>query len=113
VKALAECRRGRHGCAHGDDPSLAGDLGVLHASDTVQAAVVWYGPSDLLTMAAQSHPQGLQDHDAPDAPEKRLTAAGARSELRVVPGADHCFLGVEVAPLVDKGLEFLDRELGR
>jgi acetyl esterase/lipase len=147
-----------------DDPSLAGKQGVLDASDTVQAAVVWYGPSDLLTMAAQSHPQGLLDHDAPDAPEgllvggpvqdlpresaaaspvtyasadapplllvhgaedrivphgqsqelhRRLTAAGARSELHIVPGADHCFLGVEVALLVDEGLEFLDRELGR
>jgi len=147
----------------GDDPALRGDLGVLGASDAVQAAVVWYGPSNLLSMAEQNHPDGLQDHNAPDSPESllvggpvqqrphestaaspvtyasagapptllvhgeedrivphgqseelhtRLTEAGARSELRIVPGADHCFLGVDAGPLVDEGIEFLNRALG-
>ena len=147
----------------GDDPALRGDLGVLGASDAVQAAVVWYGPSNLLSMAEQNHPDGLQDHNAPDSPESllvggpvqqrphestaaspvtyasagappmllvhgeedrivphgqseelhaRLTAAGARTELRIVPGADHCFLGVDAGPLVDEGIEFLNRALG-
>ncbi len=59
----------------GDDPALAGDEGVIGVSDAVQAAVVWYGAGNLLTMAAQNHPEGLQDHDAPDAPESLLIGA--------------------------------------
>ena len=148
----------------GDNPALRGDQGILEASDAVQAAVIWYGPSDLLTMARQNHPQGLLNHDAPDSPESllvggpvqqvpresaaaspvtyvgadappmllvhgaedrivphgqsdelhdRLSALGAPCELHIVPGADHCFLGVDLAPLVHEGLQFLDRALGR
>jgi acetyl esterase/lipase len=40
--------------------------------DEVQAGIVWYGPSNLLTMAEQNHPQGIQDHNAPESPESRL-----------------------------------------
>ena len=136
----------------------AGDPGVA-----VQAAVIWYGPSDLLTMAAQNHPEGLQDHDAPDSPESlliggpvqqrrreaaaaspvshvsaaappmllvhggddrivpagqseqlhhRLTEAGARAGLHIVPGADHCFVGADLDPLVTEALDFVNRSLG-
>lgn len=42
---------------------------------------------------------------------ERLTAVGAPAELRVVPGADHCFAGADLPPLVDEGLSFLDRAL--
>jgi acetyl esterase/lipase len=56
----------------GDDPALAGTEGILEGSDAVQAGIVWYGPSNLLSMAAQNHPQGVQDHDAPESPESRL-----------------------------------------
>ncbi|GGN76152.1 hypothetical protein GCM10010112_48120 [Actinoplanes lobatus] len=144
----------------GDDPTVGDhDPGV---SDAVRAGVLWYAPSNLLTMAAQNHPHGLQDHDAPDSPEsrlvggpvqempkesaaaspasyvspnapplllvhgdqdrvvpvgqsrelhERLTAVGAPAELRIVPGADHCFVGADLAPLVHEGLAFLDRHL--
>ena len=34
----------------GDDASLEGSLGVTNASSKVQAAVIWYGPSDMLKM---------------------------------------------------------------
>ncbi|AGL18217.1 hypothetical protein L083_4707 [Actinoplanes sp. N902-109] len=40
----------------------------MDASAGIQAAIVRYGPSDLLTMAVQSHPHGLGDHDAADLP---------------------------------------------
>lgn len=33
----------------GDRPDLAGDVGILGASDEVQAAVSWYGPGNLLS----------------------------------------------------------------
>lgn len=56
----------------GDDPGLAGDVGILGVSDAVQSAVIWYGPSNLLSMAEQNHPEGLQDHDDPNAPEGLL-----------------------------------------
>ncbi|MBO3743448.1 alpha/beta hydrolase [Actinoplanes flavus] len=144
----------------GDDPTV-GDHDPA-VSDAVRAGVLWYAPGNLLTMAAQNHPQGLQDHDAPDSPEsrlvggpvqempkesaaaspvsyvspdapplllvhgdqdrvvpvgqsrelhERLTAVGAPAELRIVPGADHCFVGADLAPLVHEGLAFLDRHL--
>ena len=34
----------------GDDASLEGSLGVTNASSKVQAAVIWYGPTDMLKM---------------------------------------------------------------
>ncbi|MEV4282940.1 alpha/beta hydrolase [Actinoplanes xinjiangensis] len=146
----------------GDDPVTAGDDVVPGISDAVRAGVIWYAPSNLLTMAAQNHPEGLQDHDAPDSPEsrlvggpvqelpkesaaaspvnyvspdappllivhgdqdrivpvgqsrelyERLAALGAPVDLRIVPGADHCFVGADLAPLVQEGLDFLDRSL--
>jgi acetyl esterase/lipase len=148
----------------GDDPATAGSGGVQGVSDAVRAGVIWYAPSNLLTMAAQNHPEGLQDHDAPDSPEsrliggpvqespkesaaaspvnyvspdappllvvhgdqdrivpvgqsrelhERLDAVGAPVELQIVPGADHCFVGADLAPLVHDGLAFLDRTLQR
>ncbi|WP_433794532.1 alpha/beta hydrolase fold domain-containing protein [Actinoplanes sp. CA-252034] len=146
----------------GDDPVGAGDGGVQGVSDAVRAGVIWYAPSNLLTMAAQNHPEGLQDHDAPDSPESRLVggpvqqmpkesaaaspvnyvtpdapplllvhgeqdrivpvgqsrelyerlhALGAPVELRTVPGADHCFVGADLGPLVQESLDFLARTL--
>ncbi|MFG1866768.1 alpha/beta hydrolase fold domain-containing protein [Micromonospora arborensis] len=40
-----------------------------------------------------------------------LAAAGAEVELSVVPGADHCFAGVPVQPLVRDSLAFFSRVL--
>ncbi|GAA4600821.1 acetyl esterase/lipase [Actinoplanes octamycinicus] len=144
------------------DPALAGRNGILGVSDAVQSAVVWYGPSDLLTMAAQSHPEGVQDHDAPDAPESllvggpvqtlpteaaaaspvtyvsaeappillmhgaddrvvpagqseelhdRLAALSAPVALRLIPGADHCFTGTDLTPLINESLEHFAKTL--
>ncbi|GII30118.1 alpha/beta hydrolase [Planotetraspora mira] len=147
----------------GDRADLAGEVGVTGVSDAVKSAVVWYGPSNLLTMQAQAHPEAPMDHDAPDSPEslliggavqenpdearaaspvtyataqapairlvhgaedrivaagqsvelhERLTGAGAPAELRLVAGADHCFVGVPVGPLVDDALDFFRRTIG-
>ncbi|AEV82982.1 alpha/beta hydrolase [Actinoplanes sp. SE50] len=54
------------------DPALTGRSGVPGVSDAVQSAVLWYAPSNLLSMAAQNHPEGRPDHDAPGSPESRL-----------------------------------------
>jgi acetyl esterase/lipase len=56
----------------GDRPDLAGAGGILGVSDAVQAGIIWYGPSNLLSMAAQIHPQSTQDFDAPESAESRL-----------------------------------------
>jgi acetyl esterase/lipase len=144
------------------DPALAGRNGILGVSDAVQSAVIWYGPSDFLTMAAQNHPQGLQDHDAPDAPESllvggpvqtlpaesaaaspvtyvsgeappillvhgaddrvvpaaqsqelhdRLVALSAPVTLRLVPGADHCLVGVDLDVPISEALEHFAKTL--
>jgi acetyl esterase/lipase len=146
----------------GGAPALAGTEGIPDASDAVQAGVLWYAPTNLLSMNAQNHEQSPLDHNAPESPESRLiggpvqllpaeaataspvtyaTAAapplllvhgdddrvvpdgqtrelhllleslGAPVELEIVPGADHCFTGGDVTPLVADGLEFLNRSL--
>ncbi len=145
------------------DPELSGAPASPGVSDAVQTGLIWYGPSDLLSMQSQAHPEATNDHDAPDSPEsllvgapvqqaperagaaspvtyvtpaapplrlvhgvedrvvpsgqsvelhERLLAAGAEAELSLVPGADHCFTGVDLAPLVDDALDFLSRTVG-
>ena len=44
----------------------------LDVSSEVQAVVDFFGPTDLLNMAAQSGPNSRMDHDAPNSPESRL-----------------------------------------
>ena len=45
---------------------------------------------------------------------RRLTEVGARSVLRVIPGADHVFDGYDdVSGLVDECVGYLNRELNR
>jgi acetyl esterase/lipase len=142
----------------GDDPDLAGKLGIVQGSDAVQAGVLWYSPSDLLTMQSQTLADSVFNHDAPDSPaglliggpiqdhpdlarraspvsyasadapplllvhgaddrvvpagqsvelHQRLLDVGAPAQLSVVPGADHCFGGVDLNPLVDDAIAFL------
>jgi len=38
---------------------------------------------------------------------ERLADLGAPAQLRIVPGADHCFVGADLSPLVDDGIAFL------
>lgn len=146
----------------GDAVELAGAEGIVGVSDAVQAGVLWYTPANFLTMAAQNHPQGTEDHDAPESAEsqliggpvrelpdeaaaaspvtyvtadgpplllvhgdddrivpeaqsrelhERLLALGAQVELEIVPGADHCFVGADLNPLVDDAISFLRRSL--
>ncbi|GIE98674.1 alpha/beta hydrolase [Paractinoplanes rishiriensis] len=148
--------------AGGHLAALVALTGTAGSPDAVQAGVLWYAPSNLLSMDAQNHPQSPLDHNAPESPESRLiggpvqllpeeaataspvtyaTAAapplllvhgdddrvvpdgqtrelhelleslGAPVELEIVPGADHCFTGGDLTPLVADGLEFLGRSL--
>ena len=142
----------------GDDPHMRGDIGILDGSDAVQAGVIWYSPSDLLTMQSQTRADAVFDHDAPGSPagllvggpvqdhpelarraspvwyasaaapplllvhgtedrvipteqsiqmHERLVELGAPAQLGVVPGADHCFAGVDLGPLVEDAIAFL------
>ena len=56
-------------------PELEGGVGVTGGDSSVQAAVVWYGPSNLATMQAHQHPRAAGDHDADDSPESLLIGA--------------------------------------
>ncbi|GAB7036692.1 MULTISPECIES: alpha/beta hydrolase [Catenuloplanes] len=49
-----------------------GAVGVTEGHSAVQAAVSWYGPSNLATMQAHQHPRATGDHDADDSPESLL-----------------------------------------
>lgn len=60
-----------------------------------------HGTADRVVPAAQSE----QLHAV-------LTGLGAPCELRLVPGADHCFGGADLGPLVRDALGFLDRTIG-
>ncbi|MCC6356753.1 MAG: alpha/beta hydrolase fold domain-containing protein [Verrucomicrobiae bacterium] len=64
----------------GDVKELEGELGPNNgASSRVSCVVNFYGPSELLTMGAQSKPGGRISHDAPDSPEAKLVG-GALQE---------------------------------
>lgn len=66
----------------GEVKELEGDLGPnLGTSSRVSCVVNFYGPSELLTMGAQSKSGGPIDHDAPDSPEAKLVG-GALQENR-------------------------------
>lgn len=47
----------------------------LDQSSQVQAVCDWFGPTNLLTMAAQAGPDSRIQHDAPDSPESKLIGA--------------------------------------
>lgn len=59
----------------GNDPLLEGTVGThLDQSSAVQAAVDYFGPTDIiqLTLDITTPPGNILDHDAPDSPESRL-----------------------------------------
>jgi acetyl esterase/lipase len=56
----------------GDVKDVEGDLGNPGVSSRVQAVVDWFGPVDLTLMGAQSGPDSMLQHDAPNSPESQL-----------------------------------------
>ncbi len=85
----------------GNAPELEGELGETNASSAVQAVVDYFGPTDLLKMAAQSGADSKMDHDAPDSPESKLLggvlqemveAARTASPLTYIDSRDSRFL---------------------
>ena len=56
----------------GDVKEMEGDLGHPDVSSRVQAAVDWFGPTDLLLMGQQSGPNSVEQHDDANSPESRL-----------------------------------------
>ncbi|WP_242908098.1 alpha/beta hydrolase [Actinomadura terrae] len=144
------------------DFAFDGDEEVPGDDASLQAGVIWYAPSDFLTMQEQTGPDGVVDHDAPGSPEALLLGApipaapaaaraassvtyahadappmllvhggadrvvpaaqseelhraldesGADSRLSIVAGADHCFVGVDVEPLVVQAVAFFEEKL--
>lgn len=74
---------------------------VSHVSDSAASVLLVHGDADEIVALAQS--EQLRDTlEAVDVPVRLVT----------VPGADHCFLGVDPAPLADLTADELARRLG-
>jgi acetyl esterase/lipase len=55
-----------------DVPEMEGDLGTTGVSSRVQAAVDWFGPTDLLIMGQQAGPRSMIQHESATSPESLL-----------------------------------------
>ncbi|WP_433041836.1 alpha/beta fold hydrolase [Dactylosporangium sp. CS-033363] len=82
--------------------SAGGQLAALAAltgagDDAVRSAVIWYGPSNFLTMAAQSHPED-PDHDAADSPESLLIGGPVQQFAREAAAASPVTYASPAAP---------------
>ena len=53
----------------GDWPDVEGEVGETAGSSAVQAAIDWFGPTQLLTMRGQAIPGGIIKQDDPNSPE--------------------------------------------
>jgi len=155
-------------CLAPDGDDTADDAGDDTGDDTadvaadVQAGVIWYAPSDFLTLQKQNRADSQIDHNAVDAPgglllgapvmtvpdearaassvtyahagapamliahgkldgvvpvgqseelHEALLACGADSSLTLVEGADHCFIGADLDPLVAQAVAFFQQKL--
>ena len=56
----------------GDVKEMEGELGNTNFSSRVQAAVDWFGPTDVLLMGEQAGPNSMIKHDDANAPEALL-----------------------------------------
>ncbi len=56
----------------GDVKEMEGDLGNTNVSSRVQAAIDWFGPTDLLAMGDQAGPNSMIKHNDANAPEALL-----------------------------------------
>ncbi len=80
----------------GNSPELEGTLGTVSEASTVNAVCDYFGPTDLLKMAAQSDTNSRIDHDDPRSPESLLLGGPVQQQR-------------EVARLANP-LTFVDRE---
>ncbi|WP_281965449.1 alpha/beta hydrolase [Serinicoccus marinus] len=86
----------------GADPAIVDALlPVSQVSAAAPPTLVVHGTDDQVVPLADAH----QIHDA-------LRDAGVEAELSVVEGADHCFVGRPIGPILDKSVAFLARHLG-
>ncbi|MDR7275304.1 alpha/beta hydrolase [Catenuloplanes atrovinosus] len=83
------------------DPALEGTVGVTDGDSSVQAAVIWYGPSELATMRAHQHPRATGDHDADDSPESLLIGAPVtRSPERAAAASPVTYVRADAPPML-------------
>lgn len=74
---------------------------VTYASTAAPPMLLIHGDRDLVVPLGQSEELAAA-----------LRAAGADVELSVIPGADHCFRGVPLAPIIEETLAYFARRLG-
>ncbi len=145
-----------------ENVQLEGFVGDTEGSSAVQAAVNWFGPTELLTMEQHSIGRELGSKYAPESAESRLIGgtmeehqskaiaaspityvsakappfllqygtadrlvpfqqgevlaaalhkAGCDVTFSAIVGADHCFWGVDVSPIMPEVIAFLNRVL--
>ncbi|WP_036393550.1 alpha/beta hydrolase [Micromonospora chokoriensis] len=73
---------------------------ITYVTDQAPPMLLIHGDQDVVVPVGQSEELAAA-----------LTAAGAEVELLVVPGADHCFAGVPLVPLIRDSLAFFSRVL--
>jgi acetyl esterase/lipase len=73
---------------------------ITYVTDQAPPMLLIHGDQDLVVPVGQSEELAAA-----------LTAVGAEVELSVVPGADHCFVGVPLEPLIRDSLAFFTRVL--
>lgn len=71
----------------GDTKQLEGELGNADQSSRVQAVCDYFGPTDFLTMNAQSTIKGPIDHDAENSPESLLMGGPIQKNKELVKAA--------------------------
>jgi acetyl esterase/lipase len=73
----------------------------LDQSSKVQAVCDWFGPTNLLTMAAQSRSDSRIDHDAPDSPESQLIGATVpKSPEKANAASPQSYISPDDAPML-------------
>ncbi len=65
----------------GNAPQLEGELGESQGGSAVQAVCDYFGPTDLLKMAAQSGANSRLDHDSADSPESKLLGGPLQEQV--------------------------------
>jgi acetyl esterase/lipase len=81
-------------------PELEGDGGWAEQSSQIQAAVVFFGPTDFLAMNSAG---SIQDHEAPDSPESELVGGAIRLHPEKTAATNpmrHIKLGQSLPPML-------------
>jgi acetyl esterase/lipase len=72
----------------GDVKEMEGDLGNTNVSSRVQAAIDWFGPTDLLLMGEQAGPNSMIHHNDTNSPESMLMGGAIQEKKELAKTAN-------------------------